>query len=1092
MNGLERIENEARQRIRERLDGTLFVEAGAGTGKTRALVERVVALVLNGTPIDRIVAITFTEKAAAELRERVRSALEQSAPNDPTQTQRVRDALASLDRAELSTIHAFCLGVLRTFAAEAGVDPAFTVADEMTAERRFQERWRLYLEVLAGEREAQEAIDRVLSLGMTTSEIEQLVRAVRDRTELLPVLEKLLADAGDPPRLDIAELRQRLAAVNRDDVPADDRLRCHIEALRLLLDRMSRNTQASEVTLAMSSAILLAKPSNLGNQRNWGGRDVIAEARQIAAGVADTLADALTAHRRQALARLLPFIFRFVREDANARAPEGVMDFDDLVRRVRDLLASSPEARRALRRRYSVMLIDEFQDTDPLQVDIALAFATDPDTGALEPGRLFLVGDPKQSIYRFRRADMAVYARTRNTIENAGGEFPELVVNRRCRKPIVDWVNAVFASLIGDGGAPHIQPPYRPIGHVREQDLRGPGVAWFGEEIDENAAAVRRREAEAVVSWCLQATTEPWEVCGPADEPRPARLRDIAVLIPTRTCLGALERAFQRAGVPYRVEGGSLVYQTQEVRDLMNCLTAIDDPADEVAIVGALRSLAFACSDVDIARFRAEGGRFDYLRPDLDGRDGPVAEALRTLRAYHQTRHDGSLASLVERFVRQRGLADVGILDRGDRNTFRRARFVAEQARAFEADGPQTLRGFITWLERRATQVVLDHEGVGIDDDEDAVRILTIHGAKGLEFPIVILAGLDIGSPPDASVLVVDRGSERASFRVGPSSRRFELGDPEVHEAEQQHEQAERARLLYVAATRARDHLLISLFHSGRRSKDATPARRLIEAGARERAPKATSSPQPAARPVQAFGETQVDLPSRLDPEAFRQQRRELVASAARRRYTSATALGRWQAARAETPDEEPPADESEPWSRGKGSTHLGRAVHATLQSVGLDADDATIEAFARAQAVAEAIPDRAGEVAELVRRALRTDAARRARSATRALREVPFVVHVDGAVLEGFVDLVIETPEGIEIIDWKTDSVAEDRVDERLRSYALQAGLYVLGVEAATRRPVRAVTYVFVQPGMERSPGAPADLAAMARNVLTQDASAS
>ena len=170
---------------------------------------------------------------------------------------------------------------------------------------------------------------------------------------------------------------------------------------------------------------------------------------------------------------------------------------------------------------------------------------------------------------------------------------------------------------------------------------------------------------------------------------------------------------------------------------------------------------------------------------------------------------------------------------------------------------------------------------------------------------------------------------------------------------------------------------------------------------------------------------------------------------------------------------------------RGRGGTRLGRAVHAAIQSLPLDADEAMIEAFSRAQAVAEAIPDRSGEVARLVRQALQSDAAARARAAPRALREVSFAAEFDGVILEGFADLIIETADGIEIVDWKTDDIPAAAVRERLRQYELQAGLYVLGIESATGRPVTRVTYVFARAGLEESPGEPASLSARARAQL-------
>jgi len=569
---------------------------------------------------------------------------------------------------------------------------------------------------------------------------------------------------------------------------------------------------------------------------------------------------------------------------------------------------------------------------------------------------------------------------------------------------------------------------------------------------------------------------------------RPASFRDVAILVPTRAILQALERALAATGIPYRVEGGSLVYGTQEVRDLLNCLTAIDDPADEVAIVGALRSPAYACSDVEIAQHRAGGFRLSYLSPGTTP-EGRVTAALASLRRFHDRRHEQSLAALVEDVVTDRGLAEVSIYDDGSRNSFRRARFVIEQARAFEAAGPESLRAFVTWLERRAGQTFLDHEGAGLDDDEDAVRVLTIHGAKGLEFPIVFVAGLGASPSNRADVLGVDRASRQVAVSIGAKGRnaRFELGPVDhVQALERQHALAERDRLLYVAATRARDHLVLSLFHS--RQARQTAAQRLIEAGAKEQArplpPVALAPPRPAS----SFAGLRVDAPP--SAEAFEAERAALVTSAAKRRYTSATALARlarqWEG---EAAEKEERADESEPWARGRARTHLGRAVHAALQSLAWDADDATVAAVARAQAVAEAIPDLAPEVARLARKALESDAAARVRQASRALREVPFASAFGGTVLEGFIDLVIEDGDSLEIVDWKTDDIAPLAVDRRLKEYELQAGLYVLGLEAATRRSVGRVTYVFVSAGVERSPGDPAALAAAAHQALDSGA---
>jgi len=1059
-----------RERIRGSLNETLFVEAGAGTGKTSALVDRVVALVLGGRSIEELAAVTFTEKAAAELRDRVRSELERAAKEQPEHAGVIEAALASLDRAQVSTIHSFCQGLLYSHAAEAGIDPSFRVQDEVAAERRFQERWRIYLEGLAGDDEAQSVVDRALRLGLTTRDLESLASELMSRSELAAVLETASIATEAPEWPDLRAAQASLEGLVPDFVPADDKLRQAVERLASLVNELVRPGADREAVLA-AGAEVLTKSYNVSNQQTWGKR-AIDDVRVVAAGIRDSLNETLRRCRAEALRDVMPFVVRFVLGDAVERGREGTLTFDDLILRVRDLLRGNQEAVRALRGRFKVMLIDEFQDTDPLQVDIARSFATEPESGRLEAGRLFLVGDPKQSIYRFRRADMAVYSRTRELVEAEGAGLPALALNRRSRQVILDWVNAIFTQLIGPGWDQSVQPPYRPIHSPRSEEVPGPGVAWIGGEVaDANARDVREMEAAAIAAQCVAAVEEGWQVVDRDRSVRPGTLKDIAVLIPARTILPALERALSEAGVPYRVESGSLIYRTQEVRDLLNCLTAIDDPGDEVAVVAALRSPAFACSDVDLARHKASGGTWNYLSSRLDGAQGRVADGLRSLAAYHKERHDGSLAALVERFVGDRGQVEVGILDLGNRDSFRRARFVAEQARAFEAEGLESLRSFVNWMERRAGKAILDNEGAGLDDDEDAVRVLTIHGAKGLEFPMVFVAGMGSGPSNRPGTYLVDRSSGEIAVCAGTKTgnRRFELGPVQgLVTAEQNHTDAEYARLLYVATTRARDHLVVSLYHSKRAS--TCGARRLMSAGAQqyaERRPDVSAPERPTPR---RFEDLDPGPAEWLTADEFKEGRERLVAAARQRRYTSATAIGQFK--------KDEGKDESEPWARGRGGTRLGRAVHAAIQSLPFDADDATIAAFARAQAVAEAIPHRAGDVERLVRWVLRSSqAAVRARSARRALREVPFAVAVNGAVLEGFIDLVIETEGAVEIVDWKTDQIGAAEVDDRLRGYKTQAGLYVYGLEAATGRRVSAVTYVFASAEVEVSPGEPATL---------------
>ncbi|HEX5369127.1 MAG TPA: UvrD-helicase domain-containing protein [Dehalococcoidia bacterium] len=1075
----------ARDQIASQLDETLFVEAGAGTGKTAALVQRYLALVLAGHSVERIVAITFTDKAAAELCDRVRQGLEAHLLVDCTaqERQRIDAALAGLDRAQISTIHAFGQMLLRSLAVRAGIDPAFEVEDQVAAERRFEERWRRYLDGLGSDRGAIETVGRVLDLGLNTRNLQALAQALWSHSEIADKLraEPLTApDNAEWP--DLSNLREELVSLPTANVPEDDNLLKQLRQLKDLLDELLA-TPRLEREARLVGLMTKAPPMKNGRQPNWGGRERIESARELGLRIVGQLQETLNALRARALAEVLPLVVNFVIEETRARAREGRLVFDDLILRVRDALTNDRDARIDLRQRFDTILIDEFQDTDPLQADIAMAFATNTENGQPEPGRLFVVGDPKQSIYRFRGADMAFYAGAKQTLEDAGARQIDLSLNRRSQPGVLDWVNAVFAGVIGPGLDLEIQPPYKEIGPYRSDDLAGPAVSWIGEALPMPASQVRQLEARHVAAHCRDAVAQGWQV-GERGAVRPARYGDIAVLLPARTSLPPLERALAAEGIPYRVEGGSLVYATQEVRDLINCLTAIDDPSDDVAVVAALRSPAYTCSDVEIARYRRDGGTFNYLWPQLDDKQGRVAEALRGLREWHVERRTGPLASLVERFVAARRLVEIGLVDSGNRNAFRRARFLVEQARAFEASGPESLRALVEWLEQRANDAIYDHEGAGLDDDEDAVRVLTIHAAKGLEFPIVFLIGLGTTPRWETPIFGHDRDGGRVAVRIGAVTRNavFQLGPVEaVNLHEKLHADAERDRLLYVATTRARDHLILSLFH-----KDGTTtcaAARLILNGAREQAESLPPVGLATSAPASPFASLVIDAPG-LDEAAFESERSALLADARRQRYTSATALGRHDA----EPDQEEHEDESEPWSRGRAGTHLGRAVHAALQTLPWDADAAAIEAVANAQAVAEAVPRRAGEAAQLIRVALSTDAARRARGAKRALREVPFALERDGVILEGYVDLLIESEDGIEVIDWKTDHISPNAVEARLRQYELQAGVYVLGIEAATGRSVSRVTYVFVSAGREVEMPDPASLREAALQRLAQE----
>ena len=448
------------------------------------------------------------------------------------------------------------------------------------------------------------------------------------------------------------------------------------------------------------------------------------------------------------------------------------------------------------REKFTHLLIDEAQDTDPVQAEIAMYLAEAvpegltgeprPDSWAQitpERGKLFVVGDPKQSIYRFRRADVAQVKQLQQRMELAGGRRVGLVQNFRSQRAVVDWVNHVFGKWMSNadpdnGTDEFVQAGYEAMSPRWDgetgSELRPRVWALSDEELPERIDAVRRQEADDIAALISQAVYQGWQTLdrektneAGAEVYRPVGLSDICILMPRRTGLQALERGLEGQGIPYRLESASLIFETQEVRDLLNCLRSIDDPADQVATVAALRSLAFGCSDVDLLDHYENGGHFDYQRGPEQAPEGPVSEGLAVLRAFHESRVWESVGTLVDRFIRERMLMEAAIGHPRMREQWRRYRFLVERARQFEEAGGDSLRSFVGWVEDQISENARVTEVPVPESDEEAVRVMTVHAAKGLEFPVVILTGINASRQHRPGAAIFSRNQRRVEVRTG-------------------------------------------------------------------------------------------------------------------------------------------------------------------------------------------------------------------------------------------------------------------------------------------------------------------------------------
>jgi len=1069
----------ARRAIEGELEATLFVEAGAGTGKTSELVARVLALAASGNArLGELAAITFTEAAAADLRERIHDELLEKAASPGGGW--ARSALHELDNASMTTIHGFAQRILLEHPLSAGLPLRIRVLDEIRAATDFERRFGAFLDALLDDAASEALVTAALAIGVTLGHLRQLateIDAAWDRhREPGPgsslTVEHLAAEVDASSRTLIDAMRA--LAARRGSCRSDaDTLVALLGRIEADLDRASRLSDWRD-RLEWLCSLGPWKPGNKGRKGDWNDVD---DVRAEVVAVDEMRAEQATRLREVVLDALVRRLGAAAVAAAEQRRRAGELYFHDLLVFARDLLANDAGVRAAVGARYSHILVDEFQDTDPIQLEIVRLLGRDA-TGGAVPGKLFFVGDPRQSIYRFRGAEPELYAAAMRELVPSGPV--RLTTNFRSVPGVIDWVNGVFAPLFAPAAdrdpAEADGPDYTPLQAHRRPDSRVPVVVLGAEAGAKLSAHDRRvRESADIAAVITLAVRDGWPVGTPSGT-RSAGYGDVAILVTRRTGLGELESALDSADIPFRVDSTSLVYSAPEVRDFLACVRAVDSPGDEAAIIAALRTPMLACGDDDLLRYRRQGGSWSLdARPGGAG-DDPVAGALGLLGAIAARRHRIGVVATLEEVARAFQVSELAALTRHGPEAVRRIRFVIDEARAFTESGGASIAEMLEWMDRQAAGRARAHE-TATSEADDAVRILTIHAAKGLEFPVVVLAELGGG-------------------QQGPTARRTVLfdsaGHAEVHlrgdietsgyaacaEAELAHVAAEDLRLGYVAMTRARDRLVVSLHRSaptgrGRPSLAELVASRLEDlAGLYEDGSGVLSGlagehrrsrpPQPPAPEGPAATESAL--------AAWRAAREMLQRRCARRTSMAATELAElavradWAGPAREAESADAPADQIR-WGARRAATSLGRAVHGALQRVDLGGA-AALDAIVADEAFEEGCAERSDEVRDLVLSALAAPTVVAAAAAPRCWRELPVTVPVGGGILEGIVDLCFAEGDHLVVVDYKTDKLASaDEVPDAARRYRPQAGAYALALRSALARPVDRIVLVFLAP---------------------------
>jgi ATP-dependent helicase/nuclease subunit A len=1051
------------------LGTTLFVEAGAGSGKTTALVGRVTNLVLQGVPIGSIAAITFTEKAASELRHRIRAALQAAAyGTDPT-AELAAAALDDLDLAPIGTLHAFARRLLNEFPVEAELPPRFEVYDEVQSATAFHERFTDFLEALLDNPDSERLVELCQhdKFGVETG----VRRMADDFQSNWDLVHERVSSTLPPPADDLAmqqSVHDACAAVAAFEAPPDDTQQKVTAAFTDLTAQLAGELPFGELLRLLDVIAGTRKPQ--GNSANWskfhGSAAVLPTYKEAVVAATDAAKLALAACHEERRLTLGALLREFTLSSVLQRQQDGQLEFHDLLVLARRLVAEHPDVQAQLHQRYTRLLLDEFQDTDPIQLELAVRITSEPGAPAsdwrqLQPlsGRLTVVGDPKQSIYRFRRADIAQFLRAR---EQIGATRATLSSNFRSASPLIDWVNQAMARLIVS--EPDVQPAYEPLvaarhhGHAEANQHGTVTVLGAEAHLDApNADTLREREALDVASVVVQALVEEWPVWRD-DTLQPCRAGDIAILLPSRLSLPALEQALTLQGISYRAENSSLVYAAPEIRALMLALRAADDPTDELAIVSALRTPLFGCSDRHLYEWKVvHNQRWQWWELPAELASHPVARGLQCLGEMAARIPYSTPSQLLSWLADERCVMELALVQRDSRDVWRRVRFVIDQARAWSEAGGHGVRRYLLWTRLQGDEGRFVAETVLPETDHDVVRIMTVHAAKGLEFPITVVSGLTSkGGANRGRRVVWTPGGWALSEPDDPTYTQFAPVDEQMSDAE-------RKRLLYVACTRAMDHLVVSLHRVDGATGSA--AAQLAEAadGAPHRAFVATDAV------LRDTGTEANELPWEDEAEWARTLADDLRV-ASEPAALSATTLAARLADHSgvdtgidtgvniagDVGVQKDPVDlDLPPWQRGRYGTAVGRAVHAVLQFADLTTG-ANISELAVAQAAAEGVIGREAAIERLARSALRVPIVAEGIQGPH-WRELFVATQVGPTVVEGYIDLLVRHPElGLVVVDYKTDQVppGAERA-QRVARYGTQLAAYGLALQLLLGEPV-------------------------------------
>lgn len=838
----------ATQRQREAItthDRSLVVTAGAGTGKTYVLVQKYIDLLCTrGVTVPQILALTFTDKAAAEMKERIRAEILRH--EGPQWEKAAEDFMI----APVQTFHSFCAQVLREFPIEAGLEPGFVVLDEQQAGRI---RSRAFEDLIHTRQEGPtgEALVHVLSITDQYT-LQKILSSVYERRErfarFFAALEQDEAQVLETWTREVSAFRDEEIALLRRDSSFVSSVRTLLGFASVYAGVDDKAVQYLQETAPLLS--VLAEPGdtagfcraalelerkragNVGSRKNWQGNDLeeFKSARRILYGILEEKrsifrmtvdpSDPLITGSIWFLRDLSLVFSRYLFLVESGKAALGGLDFSDLILCARRLFLQERElVRTHFVPRFRYILVDEFQDTDQGQFDIILSIIGTPSPST---DCLFIVGDPKQSIYLFRDADVTRFKEAQEIITaQCTGRTIDLDTSFRSTKDVIGLANFLFSRLFASAEKPW-EFGYEPVRISEGRADHAGSAGLLLPPRGSDAAGTKRNEA-TMVARKIHSIVHAQPLSVYEEQPdhsfvqRPARYGDIAILLEQRTNLPYYLAALGEYGIPFYVHGGTGFYHRQEVYDLVSILSFLQYPHDSVSLAGALRSPYFGLPDTELFRIGQESGRTfrDQLAAYADrAGPGPASRARDLLVSWQQYAGSVGLVALLRRILADSGAYTVyAALPDGEQILANIEKLVS-LARAREEPGNYGLSDFLVDLRMAIDENEREGEAHLDALAANAVNIMTVHAAKGLEFPVVIVPDMGMSFSNNAPPIAIGDNPLMVGVKVPNPHENYAMTESPVFltlkEQQRQKERAERKRLLYVALTRARDHLIMS------------------------------------------------------------------------------------------------------------------------------------------------------------------------------------------------------------------------------------------------------------------------------------------